>query len=142
MTFQTNGFHEEWSSTDPSVIEETVHQVSAMSAHGRLTIHLVQRLVDIVEGEVDPLSLMLEDDLLNKYHAENPVQDRVYQQAARFVGSAAYNNPRLRILEIGAGTGYVFSRSDFLHPYWNLGNSRPRRSFNPLESCNLSALRL
>ena len=106
--------------------------MSAFGAHGRLTIHLVRRLVDILKGEMDPLPLMLEDDLLNKYYAENPVQDRVYQQAARFVGSTAHKNPRLRILEIGAGTGYVFSRSDFLQPDWNLGNSRPRRSFNVL----------
>ena len=52
---------------------------------------------------------MLEDDLLDRYYAEDRGQDRVYEQAAHFLRLAAHKNPDLRVLEIGAGTGYVFS---------------------------------
>ena len=105
LPFQKNGYRQEWSCTDPITIEQTLDEVSAGSAQGCMTIRLGRRLLDVLKGYVEPLSLMLEDDLLNKYYAESRAQDRVYEQAARFVRVAAHKNPRLRILEIGAGTG-------------------------------------
>lgn len=107
LHFQKNGHEQEWSSSDDQIIESTLKQAATASAQGRMTVRLGRRLLDVLRGEVDPLSLMLEDDLLNKYYAENRSQDRVYEQAARFAKLAAHKNPRLRVLEVGAGTGYV-----------------------------------
>ena len=117
LPFQKDGFQGEWSCTDSRIIEDTLQQVSASNALGCMTIRLGRRLLDVLRGEVEPLSLMLEDDLLNRYYAENRNQDRAYQQAARFVRLAAHRNPRLRILEIGAGTGYVSSWRMFSRVY-------------------------
>ena len=122
LPFQETGFQKEWSCTDLNTIEHTLQEVAADSAQGCMTIRLGRRLLDILRGGIEPLSLMLEDDLLNKYYAENRGQDRVYEQAARFMRLAAHNNPRLRILEIGAGTGYVLLWIFFLPVFWKTGN--------------------
>lgn len=107
LHFQKNCHEQQWSSTDPCTVNNILQQAATTSTQGRMTVHLGRRLVEVLKGQVDPLSLMLEDDLLNRYYAENRSQDRVYEQAAHFVRLAAHKNPRLRILEIGAGTGYV-----------------------------------
>ena len=116
LPFQKNGHQQEWSSTDQHTVEDVLQTVAALGAQGRMAIRVGRRLLDILRGEVEPLSLMLEDDLLNKYYAESRGQDRVYEQAARFVSLAAHRNPRLKLLEIGAGTGYVLPRPVFSPP--------------------------
>ena len=107
LLYQKKGDQELWSSTDQQVIESTLQQAAAIGAQGRMTVRMGRRLLDVLKGEIEPLSLMLEDDLLNEYYVDIRGQDRVYEQAARYVGLAAHRNPHLRILEIGAGTGYV-----------------------------------
>ena len=107
LPFQKNGHQREWASTDQDTVEATLQKAAAATAQGRMTVRLGRRLLDVLSGEVDPLSLMLEDDLLNHFYAENRGQDRVYEQAARFMKLAAHKNPKLRVLEIGAGTGYM-----------------------------------
>lgn len=107
LPFQKNGHQRDWSSTDQHTIESTLHQAAVTGAQGRMAVRVGRRLLDVLRREVDPLSLMLEDDLLNQYYAENRGQDRVYEQVGRFVSLVAHKNPKLRVLEIGAGTGYV-----------------------------------
>ena len=108
LSFQ-KGHQQEWSSTDQHTVENTLQQVANASTTGRMAVRLGRRLLDILRGEVEPLSLMLEDDLLDRFYAETRGQDRVYEQAAHFVRLAVHKNPKLRVLEIGAGTGYVSS---------------------------------
>ena len=108
LPFQEDGRQQEWASTDHRTVENAMQRAAATGVQGLMTARLGQRLLDILRGEIDPLSLMLEDDLLNQYYSKFPAQDRVYEHAARFVQLAAHKNPRLKILEIGAGTGYVF----------------------------------
>ncbi|KAK4695698.1 hypothetical protein P7C71_g2103, partial [Lecanoromycetidae sp. Uapishka_2] len=105
LPIQRTGHAQEWSCTDKVTIEETFHQADAASVHGRMEVRLGRRLLNILRGEVEPLSLMLEDDLLNEYYKGSQIQDRVYEHAARYVKLASHKNPQLRILEIGAGTG-------------------------------------
>lgn len=105
LPYQKKDHQELWSSTDQHVIDSTLQQAAATGAQGRMAVRLGRRLLDVLRGEIDPLSLMLEDDLLNEYYADSRGQDRVYKQAAQFVRLAAHKNPQLRVLEIGAGTG-------------------------------------
>ena len=106
LPFQ-NGHQQEWSSTDHHTVESVLQQAAATNAQGRMVVRLGRRLLDVLRGEVEPLSLMLEDDLLNQYYALNRGQDRAYDHAAHYVKLAAHKNPKLRLLEVGAGTGYV-----------------------------------
>ena len=107
LPFQRNGHQQEWSFTDLHAVESTLKQAAATDAQGQMVTRVGRMLSEVLKGEVEPLSIMLEDDLLNRYYAESRGQDRVYEQAARFVKLAAHKNPKLKVLEIGAGTGYV-----------------------------------
>jgi len=61
-------------------------------------------LPEIIQGKVDALSLMLEDNLLYKYYNGEWV-DYYYAQMCHYVRLLAHKTPALKILEIGAGTG-------------------------------------
>ena len=106
---QEDGRQQEWASTDHRTVEDAIQQAAVTGPQGLMTARLGHKLLNILRGEIDPLSLMLEDDLLNKYYSTFPAQDRAYEHAARFVRLAAHKNPRMRILEVGAGTGYAIS---------------------------------
>lgn len=103
-----------------------------------MTIRLGRRLLDVLRGLIEPLSLMLEDDLLHRCYAENRNQDRAYQQAGRFVRLAAHKNPRLRILEIGAGTGYVSPWQMFSRVYCDARVDDPNSDFTFLLNLEFS----
>jgi NADPH:quinone reductase-like Zn-dependent oxidoreductase/ubiquinone/menaquinone biosynthesis C-methylase UbiE len=67
--------------------------------------HIGERLPQIIQNQIDPLFLMMEDDRLEKHYRDNQVLSQCYEQAAVFAGLLANKNPFLNVLEIGAGTG-------------------------------------
>lgn len=97
----------EWLTASDQNIDSLFERVAAASAHGRMTVRIGRHLVDIVQKKVEPLSIMLQDNLLNEFYESISGQDRVYLQAARYMDLVAHKNPNLKILEIGAGTGSV-----------------------------------
>ena len=109
LAYQQDGRQEEWASTDHPTVENTIQKAAATGPQGLMTVRLGRKLSNVLRGEIDPLSLMLENDLLNHYYSSIRAQDRAYEHVARFVRLAAHKNPRMRILEIGAGTGYAIS---------------------------------
>ena len=74
-------------------------------SRGELTCLMGQNIPAIIRGEIDSLSLLLQDDLLKKYYSSEDSHLRCYQHACQYVDLIAHQNPALRILEIGAGTG-------------------------------------
>ncbi|KAK4172362.1 putative polyketide synthase [Triangularia setosa] len=61
---------------------------------------LFKQAASIVEGETHPLHVLLEDNVLTEFYNTGDVLD--YSAAIRIIGNTT---PRLRILEVGAGTG-------------------------------------
>ncbi|KAI9750407.1 MAG: Type I Iterative PKS, partial [Chaenotheca gracillima] len=78
---------------------------SLVSVAGKLISKIGERLEQILLQGLEPLSIMLEEDLLGNYYADFPPFNRCYAQAAKLVDCMAHQNPNLSILEIGAGTG-------------------------------------
>lgn len=72
---------------------------------GELTCLMGQNLPAILRGEIDPLSLLLKDDLLKGYYNSQDCLTRSYQHACQYIDLIAHQNPALKVLEIGAGTG-------------------------------------
>ena len=79
-------------------------RVSHMSS-GTLLCAVGQNLPRILRGEVNPLSVLVEDDRLERFYRNYEPLDQCYQQAAIYIGLLGNKNPHLNILEIGAGTG-------------------------------------
>ncbi len=80
-------------------------------------------LSQILRQQIDPLSVMVEDDRLeNFYRTWEPIKQS-YQQAAIFIKLLGEKNPHLDILEIGAGTGGA--TLPILEALSGIGNSPP-----------------
>ena len=72
---------------------------------GALLCRMGKNLAQILKGEVDPLSLMIEDDLLSRCYHEDEGRRRNCAQVAAYADLLAHKQPDLKVLEIGAGTG-------------------------------------
>ncbi|KAL8876689.1 MAG: hypothetical protein Q9198_005159 [Flavoplaca austrocitrina] len=70
-----------------------------------LTCSMGRSLPAILRGELDPLSVLLEGTLLSDYYSTQDCITRSYQHACQYVDLIAHQNPGLKVLEIGAGTG-------------------------------------
>lgn len=98
--FQTSG----WLQADETQRNALCAEVSALS-YGILLCPIGENLVRVLRNEVDPLSLMMQDDRLETYYRANQSASQCHEQAAVYIQQLGFKNPNQRILEIGAGTG-------------------------------------
>ena len=74
-----------------------------------IEIKLVKRIYDhmpaILTNAISPLQVALQDDLLTEVYKSGIVLSSAYPQFTRILDLLAHKKPRMRILEIGAGTG-------------------------------------
>ncbi|RBA09650.1 hypothetical protein FPRO05_05586 [Fusarium proliferatum] len=70
----------------------------------QLLARVGRALPDILRGTSDPLSVMLEENLLVRAY-EGGTFSGDYEAAVAYLQLLTFKNPRLRFLEIGAGTG-------------------------------------
>ena len=81
------------------------HNHVSADVEGQAISIMGTKLPSVLVGEVDPLSLLLKGDLLARLYAESPPMLRCYSYLAEYVERLAFKYPRLKVLEIGAGTG-------------------------------------
>ena len=75
------------------------------SSYYEILCHIGENLPRILHKQIDPLTLMMEDDRLERHYRMNQPLSQSYEQAAIYADLLANKNPFLNILEIGAGTG-------------------------------------
>ncbi|KAI5922046.1 hypothetical protein F4810DRAFT_303598 [Camillea tinctor] len=76
-----------------------------LGAEGEIVIRVGENLAPILKGEVDPLALMIQGDLLSEVYTQDRSMLRCYELLQTYVASLAFKQPDMNILEIGAGTG-------------------------------------
>lgn len=84
--------------------DELLQKSVESGVEGRMLDRVGKHLRAILSGEIPSLPLLLEDDLLNRFYMDGPLEASNVQ-AAEFVRLLAHNKPHMSILEIGAGTG-------------------------------------
>ncbi|KAE8149582.1 hypothetical protein BDV25DRAFT_140696 [Aspergillus avenaceus] len=82
-----------------------IQAAQSMGAPGRMLCNLGSQIPQILQRQVEPLSIMLEDRLWDKYYQELDSFRRSYAAAVRIIDKLADQSPQMNILEIGAGTG-------------------------------------
>ena len=96
-------------SQDPGSVsifnEDLEDDIVRGSAQGEMLFRLHKHLRGILRGEVDALSILLQDDLLDRIYLEDSSLNRCHSQLAKYVQLAKFKTPGIRILEIGGGTG-------------------------------------
>jgi NADPH:quinone reductase-like Zn-dependent oxidoreductase/ubiquinone/menaquinone biosynthesis C-methylase UbiE len=79
-------------------------EVSNSDAQGEMLCAVGEQLVSILRGEVQPLEIMLKDNLLMRNYEQEAATTHGSRALARFVRQLSDIKPDLHVLEIGAGT--------------------------------------
>lgn len=85
--------------------EDPYHCLSDLGVEGEAVQKIGSNLKSIITGHSDPLSRLLEDDILSRLYAEDAAHLRCYAHLIEFMKCVAFKQPGIRVLEIGAGTG-------------------------------------
>ncbi|OTB00237.1 hypothetical protein M426DRAFT_15697 [Hypoxylon sp. CI-4A] len=95
-----------WSRTSKGMKQMLNDELDAGGPTGKIVVRVGKALSKIISGEITPLELMVEDDLLNRYYTDLPrLRLRAYKQLKELVRHIAIKNPGANVLEIGAGAG-------------------------------------
>ncbi|KAK3324470.1 fatty acid synthase S-acetyltransferase [Cercophora scortea] len=96
----------EWASllNNQDHIKEVLEELST-SYYGKLVLRIGPNLPSVLDGEVDALQLLFKDDLVANVYRHSLGADISAIKIQHFVNTLAHKNPKLKILEIGAGTG-------------------------------------
>lgn len=67
-------------------------------------MHIGTNLCSILIGKIDPLQLLLKNDLLQRIYAESTAALQCYQYLVTYVKALTFKNPNMKVLEVGGGT--------------------------------------
>ena len=97
-----------WNFQDELIREKVLAQAALLGAEGAFLAKMGAHLPRILRGEVDPLSEMVQDDLLGRYYLSKDGSFSGCNDAlVNAVKLLTHENPHLTILEIGGGTGTI-----------------------------------
>ncbi|GFF43418.1 lovastatin nonaketide synthase [Aspergillus udagawae] len=94
----------DWLNTTDSFEEEVLARAAASTVDGKLMCRLGADYDKILRGELEPLQLMREDDLLTQYYRNGIGVNKWNPIIAKYVQLLSHKKD-LKILEVGAGTG-------------------------------------
>ena len=90
--------------------ENFVNNIARKSFQGQFNFHVGQQLPAILAGQADAPNVLFQRDGLWHVYEESMFFSRSNRQLAQLVANLAHQNPSLRILEVGAGTGGLTSK--------------------------------
>ncbi|PHH91885.1 hypothetical protein CDD83_9906 [Cordyceps sp. RAO-2017] len=82
-----------------------VSQVEDSGIDGLFFMQIGRNLGQILCGKVDPLGLMFENGLVDRYYEEMLANEHHAHPASAYVDLLCFKNPSMKIIEVGAGTG-------------------------------------
>ena len=93
-------------SLSDSVLRDNLcEEVSSYSSKGRFYVEIGRYLPVILQGKINIHELLFQSDLAKDFYNELYNTPLLKQSWSAYLDFAAHQNPRMRILEIGAGTG-------------------------------------
>lgn len=90
---------------DSEEIMNLVQKIPKPGVEGEALSRVGDKLSSILAGRIDPLSLLLEDDLLYRLYLHDDSSIQCCAHLAIYLEHLFFKNPYMTILEIGAGTG-------------------------------------
>lgn len=90
---------------DSKAMEGLIDDLERTNAQGRFFMRVGRELVRIIQGLKDPLEVMFESGLVERYYQEMCDTIPCYKQLTNYLDVLCHKNPQLKIVEVGAGTG-------------------------------------
>lgn len=82
-----------------------IHNLQNLGVEGETLFRVGTNLTSILTGKLDALHLLFQDGLLQRLYSEDSSILACYSQLANYVKALVFKTPRMKVLEIGAGTG-------------------------------------
>ncbi|KAJ6030992.1 polyketide synthase [Penicillium herquei] len=89
----------------PNSEQRLIEQTRAQSIDGSIMCQVGDNLEAVLQGHMEPLEVLLHENLLHEYYANGFGLDRVYHQLSAYLDRLVHKYPNMKFLEIGAGTG-------------------------------------
>ena len=86
-------------------LEGLCARLKKLDKQGELAVRTGQSLGQVLRGELDPLHLLFQDDLMKGYYQFVNQRSSGFKKLGRYIDITAHKTPGMKILEIGAGTG-------------------------------------
>lgn len=86
-------------------------EVERRDIEGAILVLVARNLEQVLTGDLDPLELLLGNDLLQSYYRDAHDAPTIFQEVAKYIDLIAHKSPDIKILEIGAGTGSATSHA-------------------------------
>ncbi|KAM0162367.1 hypothetical protein ACHAQE_003809 [Botrytis cinerea] len=80
-------------------------EVERRDIEGAILLLVAINLEQVLTGDLDPLELLLGNDILQSYYRDAHDAPTIFQKVAKYIDLIAHKSPDIKILEIGAGTG-------------------------------------
>ncbi|KAG8157863.1 hypothetical protein KVR01_012135 [Diaporthe batatas] len=90
---------------DSSDMDALMDDLEATNNKGQLFMRVGRELVNIVHGVQDPLALIFESGLAERYYQEQCDEMLCSKQLSKYLALLSHKNPHMSVLEVGAGTG-------------------------------------
>ncbi|PLB48691.1 hypothetical protein P170DRAFT_358230 [Aspergillus steynii IBT 23096] len=91
--------------TDDVFFNDLLARVESQDVRGSFFAVIARNLDDILKGKSDALHLMFHSSLVKDYYRAHNKMNNGLLKSLVFLDLYAHKNPRMRVLEIGAGTG-------------------------------------
>lgn len=95
----------EWLSCSADEKRHFLAETASSDDCSRLACAVGQNLISIFKGEVEPLSIMMRDNMLETFYRTFEPSKLANEYCADIARELAFQNPNMRIIEVGAGTG-------------------------------------
>lgn len=90
---------------DAEYFQSACDRLSVANAQGYAFVHTGSNLLPILRGEQDPIQFLWKDDMMSNFYRESNDRDGCFDTLGFYLRAQARQNPGMKILEIGAGTG-------------------------------------
>ena len=97
----------EWLSCSLEERKQFLSRFASSDDCGRLLCSMGESLVSILSGKVEPLSIMLKNNMLESYYRTSGLAKLGNETCTDIVSKLAHQDPNMRIIELGAGTGFA-----------------------------------
>ncbi|KAJ5894604.1 hypothetical protein N7495_006295 [Penicillium taxi] len=91
--------------TDNSFLHNVEHQLLNLNKRGYLYVTIAQNLQNLLTGQLDPLSLLQEGNMLKEFFFEELNESHGIKQFGKYLDLQSHINPKMKIVEVGAGDG-------------------------------------
>ncbi|KAL4747556.1 hypothetical protein BDW72DRAFT_209502 [Aspergillus terricola var. indicus] len=91
--------------SDSAALHRVIARVESYGVDRQFFVHVGQNLIAVLRGEMDPLAMMFDNGLADRYYDQMLGNPHHAHPASVYVQRACFKNPCMKILEVGAGTG-------------------------------------